>query len=164
MELKKAVWESMLDADMNSRYWKALAARYSKRETVLKIFLAVMASGTVAGWGIWEDYSQIWKLLSAISALIAIALPILNYQKVIQKLSELAGNWGELRIEYEDMWLEVKNQPDNQALVRTYKKFRATEKSLEKKEPKNISDDKDLLQSCFDDVKKSRGLIKGDKK
>lgn len=158
MELRKAVWGSMLDADMNSRYWKALTARYSRRETVLKIFLAIMASGTVAGWGIWEEHSNMWKFLSAMSALLAIALPILNYQKVIEKFSALAGNWGELRIEYEDMWLGVESHPDNQSLERTYKKFRATEKSLEKKEPKNISDDKDLLQQCFNDVKKSRGL------
>jgi hypothetical protein len=105
MELKKAVWNSMLDADMNARYWKYLVERYSSRETILKIFLAVMASGTVAGWGIWDQYEIIWKVLSSVSALLAIALPILNYSKVIESMSELAGKWGELRIEYEDMWL-----------------------------------------------------------
>ncbi|MEW8183568.1 MAG: hypothetical protein AB2794_01085 [Candidatus Thiodiazotropha endolucinida] len=157
MELRKAVWDSMLDADMNSRYWKYLVDRYSKRETVLKIFLAIMASGTVAGWGIWEEYAIVWKGLSSGSALVAIALPILNYQKLIERFSELAGKWGELRIEYEDMWLEVKGQPDNQSLVKTYKKFRATEISLEKKESK-MPNDKKLLKACFEEVKKSRGL------
>lgn len=158
MELKKAVWDSMLDADMNSRYWKYLVDRYTKRETVLKIFLAIMASGTVAGWSIWEEYVLIWKGLSSISALVAIALPILNYQKLIEKLSELAGKWGELRIEYEDMWLEIKDYPDNESLVKTYKKFRVIEISLEKKESK-MPNDKKLLKLCFDEVKQTRGLL-----
>jgi hypothetical protein len=161
MDIKKAIWESTLDADMNARYWRALTARYSKREKVLKIFLAIMASGTVASWGIWEEHSTLWKFLSAISALTAIALPILNYPKLIQQLSELAGKWGELRIEYEDMWLEVKIHSDINTFKKTYKKYRTIEKSLENKEPK-IQEDKDLLQQCFNDVKKSRGLASGE--
>lgn len=157
MELKKAVWNSMLDADMNARYWKYLVERYSMQETLLKIFLAVMASGTVAGWSIWAQYELAWKVLSSLSAVFAIAMPILNYPKTIESMSELAGKWGELRIEYEDMWLDVRNTPDSNTLVKTYKKFRATEISLEKKESK-MPNEKKLIQKCYEEVKQSRGL------
>jgi hypothetical protein len=157
MELKKEIWNSMLDADMNARYWKYLVDRNTKKETLLKIFLAIMASGTVASWGFWEQNELLWKILSSTSAIFAIAMPILNYPKAIEQMSELAGKWGELRIEYENMWLDVRNNPDSNTLVKTYKKFRATEISLEKKETK-MPNEKKLIRKCYEEVKQSRGL------
>lgn len=155
--MRSAIWKSMLDADMNARYWKYLVNRYSKRDKGLKIFLAVMTSGTVAGWGLWEALPWLWKTLSSISALVAISLPILNYQKSIEQMSSLSGKWGELRIEYEDLWLQVKNHNEPKTLERTFKKFRKIESTLQEKETK-LPDDKDLLVECFEEVKKTRGL------
>ena len=31
-KIKKAIWRSMLDADMSARYWKYLAHRYMMRD------------------------------------------------------------------------------------------------------------------------------------
>ena len=76
--MRTAIWKSMLEADMNAKYWKYLVNRYSTRDKGFKIFLAIMASGTVAGWGLWEDIPWLWKSLSSISAIIAISSPILN--------------------------------------------------------------------------------------
>lgn len=159
--MEKAIWRSMLDADMNARYWKCLVSRYYQRDKVLKIFLAIMASGTVAGWGLWASLPWLWKTLSSISAIIAISQPILNYQKNIEQMSSLAGKWGELRIEYEDLWLQVQNDPEPQILERAYKKFRKIESGLQEKETK-LPEDKKLLMVCFNEVKKTRGLNKGD--
>ena len=147
----------MLDADMNARYWKYLVSRYSVRDRNLKIFLAVMASGTVAGWGIWESIPGLWKSLSALSAVVAISLPIFNFPKSIEQMSALAGKWGELRIQYEDLWREVRRQPDTDALEQSYKKFRSIESSLQEKET-TLPINKALLQKCFDEVKKARNL------
>ncbi|MFZ2404243.1 MAG: hypothetical protein WAW41_03835 [Methylobacter sp.] len=157
MPIRKAIWNSMLDADMNTRYWKYLVYRYSRRDTTLKIFLAVMTSGTVAGWGIWVELAYIWKMLSSLSALLAIALPILNYPKKIESMAELSGKWGELLFEYEDLWLEVDNNPSPNTLNKNYRKFRTTEKSLVKKETK-LPTDKRLIDKCQIEVNKSRGL------
>jgi hypothetical protein len=158
VELKKAVWDSMLDADMNARYWKYLVERYSKQETICKIFLAVMASGTVAGWSIWAEYELAWKILSSSSALLAIVMPIFNIPKKIESASELAGKWGELRIEYEDMYLEVSNTPDSKTVAKNFKKFRNIEISLEKKESKMPNNEKKLIKQCYEEVIQSRGL------
>lgn len=151
----------MLDADMNARYWKYLVKRYADRDKFSKIFLAIMASGTVAGWGFWDSFPELWKTLSSISAVIAIAMPILNYQKNIEQMSYLAGKWGELRIEYEDLWLQVKNSPPQQTSEKTYKKFRGIESSLQEKETK-LPDDQTLLMKCANEVMKTRGIKSGD--
>ena len=121
--VKNSIWHSVLDADFNARYWKTLVVRYSKREKSLQIFLAIMASGTVAGWGVWNDIPYLWKALSGISAIVAITLPILNQQKTIEEMSYLSGKWGELRIEYEGLWLQVKDSSDIAEKEMAYKKF-----------------------------------------
>jgi len=152
----------MLDADMNARYWKCLVAEHSRRDKGLKIFVALTASGTVAGWGIWESFPALWKSLSALSAVVAILLPLLKDQKRIEQMSVLAGRWSELRIEYEDLWLQVRRQENEAELAGAFKKFRRVEASLEKIEtglPRNNR----VLKKCFDEVKRARGLLqKGD--
>jgi hypothetical protein len=87
--MRKSLWYSMLDADMNARYWSYLSRRYSNRDKYSKIFLALMSSGTVASWGFWSDMQIIWKILSACSALLAIALPIINWPKMISNMGVL---------------------------------------------------------------------------
>jgi hypothetical protein len=42
--------------------------------------------------GLWESKPLFWKVLSAISAVIAVALPIINLQKIIKKINEVSGN------------------------------------------------------------------------
>jgi hypothetical protein len=157
-ELRQAVWTAMLDADMNARYWKYLVGRYRDRDTILKIFVAVTTSGTVAAWGVWQDLEWVWKILSGISAVFAISMPILGYPKLIETMSELAGKWGELRIEYEDMYLIVNGQThDAKAMLNSYRKLRNATKELEYKETKT-SLDKKLVKKCYEEVKHSRRL------
>lgn len=155
-DLRKEVWSSMLDADMNARYWKYLVERYSKRETYLKILLAITTSGAVI-WGIWVQQDVTLKFLSSFSALLAIVMPILNYSKKIDSMSELAGKWSELLIEYDDIWSEVNNNPDSSTLERTYKKFRTIQISLAEKERKMPNEMK-LIRKCYEEVKQSRDL------
>ena len=157
--MKKAIWNSMLDADMNARYWKYLVRRYLARDKGLKIFLAIMASGTVAGWGVWESFPWLWKSLSAGAAIVAILLPILNFQKSIEQMSYLAGKWGELRIEYEDLWLQVKHDKKEVNEHTYYKRYRKIVSSLQEKEIK-LPEDKKLLWKCFNEVIETRNLKK----
>jgi len=155
-EIKKAIWRAMLDADMNARYWKSLVRRYVERDRRLKICLAAMALGTVAAWGKWEEIAWLWKILSSASAIVAISLPFLDYQRKIEKMSALAEEWGRLRMEYEDLWRQVKTQ-DLQSLEEGYKEVRGTEANLQGKEIK-LPIDAALLKRCQDEVKKARGL------
>ena len=42
--IRKAIWGSMLTADMNARYWKSLVRRYVQRDKGLKISLALIVT------------------------------------------------------------------------------------------------------------------------
>nr|VFJ45617.1 MAG: hypothetical protein BECKFM1743A_GA0114220_100277 [Candidatus Kentron sp. FM]VFJ49448.1 MAG: hypothetical protein BECKFM1743C_GA0114222_100717 [Candidatus Kentron sp. FM]VFK20007.1 MAG: hypothetical protein BECKFM1743B_GA0114221_106622 [Candidatus Kentron sp. FM] len=156
--IRKAIWESMLTADMNARYWKSLVHRYVRRDKGLKIFLALTTSGSAVGaWDIWDKIPYLWQILSSVSVVVAISLPFLDYQKRIEQLSALAGEWGTLRIECEDLWREIKNHPNPQLLEERHRMVRETEAILQGKEI-NLPDDKTLLKRCFDEVKQARGL------
>lgn len=155
--MREAIWRAMLNADMNARYWKELVHRYSNRETGFKILIAVVTSGTVASWGFWEDAAGLWKSLSAIAAVAAIVLPILNYQKQIEQMSFLSGKWGELRIEFEDLWIQLSDSEASQPVEAAYKKFRKITASLQEKET-NLPNDQKLLLECFEAVKKARAI------
>ena len=91
---------------MNARYWGHLARRYQKREMGIKIFLAATSSATVAGWVLWKHAPLLWQVLSGISALLAIALPILNYSQRIATMADLRAKWMHLRVEYDRLWAE----------------------------------------------------------
>lgn len=154
--LRRAIWDSMLDADMNARYWGHLARRYYNWDKYSKIFLAVMASGTVASWSIWSDLEILWKLLSGFSALVAITLPIINFQKQIELLSGQKREWARLKNEYENLWLlsKAKNGED---ISKEYKRIKARESTITKGES-TLPYDKNLLNKCYEEVLESRGL------
>ena len=154
--MRNEIWDSMLDADMNKRYWSSLARRYSGRDRNSKIFLAIMSSGVVAGWGIWNHIPFLWKLLSSVSALLAITLPILNYQKIIVKTSDLAGNWMQIQIDYEELWFGFNHTP-SETLLKQYTKIRSREFDASKIEH-TLPKDKKLLNLCYDEVLSSRGI------
>ena len=105
--IRKAIWEAMLDADFNVRYWGDLSRRYSERDNYTKIFLALMSSSTVASWGIWNEVNILWKILFSISSVTAIIFPFLNLQKKIGEMSNLRGKWSRISRAYENLWEDL---------------------------------------------------------
>ena len=106
--MRKQIWDSMLDADLNARYWSTLGRRYYLFDLGHKIFLAVMASGTVASWGFWGEFQMLWKVLSATAAVLGIALPIINWPKTMQRITDIRQKWLQIKVDYELLWLDYK--------------------------------------------------------
>lgn len=155
--MRRTTWDSMLDADLNAIYWSHLSRRYYNKDKFAKIFLATMASGTVASWGFWSDVQVVWKILSAISALMAVALPILNWPKMIESMVNLKQKWTQIRSDYEMLWIELNRGKDKRELERQYKKIKQKETKLSQEES-NLPNDRKLLYKCRGEVLKSRGL------
>jgi len=148
----------MLDADLNDRYWSHLSRRYYKRDKFTKIFLAIMTSGTVASWGFWNDIQILWKILSTISALMAIALPILNWSKMIESMVNVKQKWTQIKSDYELLWIDLNNGKNKNEIEREYKKVKQKETKVSQQES-NLPRDVKLLSKCREEVLKSRGLI-----
>lgn len=155
--VEKRVWESMLDADMSTRYWGKLARRYKQRETWAKVFLAGTSSGTVAGWAFWTSFPLAWKVLSSLSALIAISLPILNYPHKIEAAVDLHAEWKRLLYQYETLWSKTRDNVGAAEVLRSIKAFKEDEAQVSKKEAQ-LPQVAGLVRRCQEEVKHSRGI------
>ena len=148
----------MLTAQMSACYWNCLARRYSSREKWIKIFLAVTSSGTVAAWSIWSQHGTVWKILSGVSALVAVALPILDYSGQVEKTAKLADICAQLRMGYDQLWAQIDDlSPDS--LREALGKLTQQEVELSQIQAVLPKDEK-LLVGCQDEVLRSRGLTK----
>ena len=150
------LWQHLLDADFNSRYWRCIVERYKRRDKTAQIFLAVTTSGTVAGWALWNELPAAWQTLSAASSLVAVALPILSYPSKVEVAADLFGRWTELCSEYERLWVSAQDGTreisDDQM------------SALARRENSNLSQeasfplDRKLAARCQAEVKRRRGL------
>jgi hypothetical protein len=157
--LRKHVWDSMLDGEMNDRYYRYRASTYAGREKGLKIFLALTSSGTVAGWTLWSTppYTLIWKMLSGVSAALAISLPFLDYTGQVERASTLRKGWWELRAKYEQLWAEIQSDFTG-SIDERLKPLKQKETELVEIEAKYFKRDEPLVKKCQQEVIRAKGL------
>ncbi|HEV2731679.1 MAG TPA: hypothetical protein VGV15_16735 [Terriglobales bacterium] len=85
--MSRELWDSLLDAEMNVRYWSTMCHRYSRYDTYSRIFLALTSSSTVASWEFWSQFPALWKTLSGLSALVAIVLAVIDLPKKVSRMT-----------------------------------------------------------------------------
>ena len=151
-----AIWNAMLDADMNARYWAEMVRHYASKDKRMRIFLAVTSSATVASWAIAIDMRIIWQVLSSLAALVAVALPILDWPKQREKMAELSGEWLQLQFDYERLWRQSKDN-DSEVIENELSAHRAREVKLQENTAQLPLDHK-LIDRCYEAVVESRGL------
>lgn len=158
--MKKLLWRAMLDADFNERYWRAVTQQYTAYDLRMKVFLAVAASGTVAGWSIWQEHQLIWKFLSAVAALLSIAAPFLSFGKKMEVAASHAGTWADLRVRYTDLWDIYASKGETEFVVKEHTRLKKIFVELEAKEPKlKIPSNERLAKKCQRDVLQSKHLL-----
>ena len=159
-EFRKIIWNDLLTSELNILYWKSMTRRYVKRDQLLKIFLACMTSGTVAGWGFWSNITIVWQGLSCISTVLAIALPILNLEQKIAKMSEITGKWLNYSNEIEQIWIKLEEgtfQEPSKIMSTYFSSLKPKSEDINQDETK-MPKDQNLLKRCQQQVLKSRGL------
>jgi len=103
-ERRKYLWDSMLDAEMNFYYWDLVSARYASLDLGFKVVIAIAASGTVAGWGLWSQYPGAWKLFSGIACVSSLVHPYICSAERLKRTAKLVGIWKEVFVDYELLW------------------------------------------------------------
>lgn len=157
--MKKEIWKDMLDADLNARYWGEQTRVAYSRDKWIRIFLALASSGTIAGWSIWKDFPLAWQALSAMTAVLAIASPVLNYAEKAKNSLVLYCAWSDILRAYEQLWIKVECRVliNARKLIAEYGKIVDKEKKCDSHEAK-YSVDRQMLKRCWMDVLNSRGL------
>lgn len=145
---------------MNLRYWDALSRRYYKIDLWLKIITALMASGTVASWAIWEFQLSflgmnvnLWKILSSLVAVVSIILPFLNFPKKFETATSLKRKWTIIKNEYLHLW--TRHEDDELGNTNPYDKLQEI-RELEVETSNlevSLTRDDNLLSKCAQEVK-----------
>ena len=104
LNLEKCVWDRMLDADLNRRYYNSLMRFYTNCEFIIKLLIAITSSTGVASWVLWAEHPCVWKTLTSVSALFAIASPLLGLDKKQEKATVLKSRYLRLKFDYEALW------------------------------------------------------------
>ena len=118
------IWNSASDAELNVRYWDHLCRRYYVIDRVIKIFLAVISSSTVAGWGFWKVADVVWKALYGVSTVTALALPILDFRGKTQIIAKVGEKWAQVFVQYDILLFDIRNGMSLDKFVKRYKLIR----------------------------------------
>lgn len=155
MSNRTAIWESLLDAEMNVKYWGYLARRFVKRERWLKIILAITTSSTILSLSVWQSHPSGPVILGVVNAVLAISLPFLHYSESIETMANLRGSWSQLSVEYDRLWQRAKKvDSDYENEFRLLKERTVQLSVLETRLP----NDPKLVRRCQQEVCRARGL------
>ena len=151
---RTALWEAMLDADMNVCFWTLMSQRYTRIDRLGKIVIALTSSGTVAAWGFWEQHSAIWKCLSALACITSILHPILWPAEQQKRISRLVGTWKQIALKYQLLW----EQDSDLNAPEVWKQFQKARVSQGKIDETRAPVSKKLIRAAYNQVLRKRGL------
>jgi hypothetical protein len=151
---RSAVWDSMLEADYQKRYWHTKAGSYLRKDRWLQCALAVLSSAAVLSALGEYQLPDLWKLLSFITALFATALPFVNLTRRAISMTDVASRWHLLEVEYSSMWRKVDKGDFSEE---RFKDLKAQEVEIGKMTSDLPFDDKKTQKSCFEQVLIARG-------
>ena len=153
---ERALWDSLLGADMNSRYWAYIARRYQRRLKAATIFLAATSTSAVGTLLVSLKVDWLPQMLSLATAVIAIALPILNWEGTIQTAVRVVERWAFLRTAYERLWASLPTISNEDASTK-FDEIKARELELSWIEVA-LPHDQTLLKKSYTEVLQTRGI------
>lgn len=161
-EVEKAVWEEMLDAEMNALYYGYIARRYARYEKVLLIFVAIVSTSAIAALQLWKaqlawfDWGWVWDGLSIFAVCASVAAPFLGLGEVSRRAASLRPVFINYKNKFEDIWFD-RNNSKNNTLQRRLMLVRE-ELTKHSSDDSRLPRDQKLLAKCQDEIINARGL------
>jgi ABC-type multidrug transport system fused ATPase/permease subunit len=153
---RRQIWDALLDADMNSCYWRHLARRYYYYDLIVKAAVLSISSGTVLTWLAWLEVDWLWKALSVLAACLSATSLVLNFPARIEMMMEMVAKWTALMNAYENLWNALDTTPPENVLA-TYGELQATRVELTRAESRLPLSTR-LVSRASREVRQSRGL------
>jgi hypothetical protein len=151
---RTALWNALLDADMNVCYWTWISDRCTRCDQWLKFIIALAASGTVAAWGIWSQYPAAWKVLSAVACIASVSHPVFFSSERLKRISGLVATWKEVYTDYDLLW----EQDSELSSMDSWKRFEVTKLREGSIDETTLPKKKKLIDKAYEQVCRKRGL------
>jgi len=100
-------WRELDQLRIHASYAEYYYERTVQTDRIISMVLAVVASGGVAGWAVWNKYQQVWAVIVAGSQVVNAVKGYLPYAKRLKALSSLASELESLFITMEGHWFNV---------------------------------------------------------
>ncbi|HHX58043.1 MAG TPA: hypothetical protein GX710_08515 [Clostridiales bacterium] len=128
-EMQCIYWNQMSQYKFCILCYNEHFSRYVSGNRKIMIVLAVLSSGAVAGWAIWNKFSFIWAIIVASTQVLTIINEFLPYKSRIKEIPELVCKLEIIYDEMEREWYsiasgEVENAEINNALYKYKEKWR----------------------------------------
>ena len=147
-ETYRLLWNQMQNSKFKEFYIDLLLEKYQKRDRTINIFLVIVTSTSISAWAIWQIpyLAWLWAAIIAISQIISLIKPYLNYTKYAKELNEKHFLLQTLNVEYEKLWVSFKFEKisNEKAFERAFELKNTLTKGMNFSDDIIISDNKDL--------------------
>src|SRR6185437_2845071 len=127
------LWNSLLDAEMNVRFWSLISRRYGRWDKLFKLVVAFSSSGTVAAWSFFEAHTSYWKSFSALACVASIVHPFVASTEQLKRIYGVIGEWQKIAKKYELLWAKGQDLSDPKDW-REFEKAKQAESLMAKEE------------------------------
>lgn len=124
MNSRNAYWSLYTELKHYERYYSHLKTRSIRLDKTISFFCALVSTGSVAAWAIWDVYPYAWATIVAIAQVVILFKQhFLPFTLQLSSLTFLLPQLELLLIDIEDDWLSIEDLPDD-VLRRKIKKYR----------------------------------------
>jgi hypothetical protein len=107
MNSQEHYWNDLYATKVQVEYLGLLSEHAEWRDRCLKIFLALMSTGSIAAWAVWKQHPLLWGTLIAASQVITAVAPFLPFKARLKSIAGLLPELEVLHINMESKWSEI---------------------------------------------------------
>lgn len=110
------VWEGLLNAQFNMRYYEKIYHRFSRRDKGVRALFGIGSPATLAslaGWKAFPGVSNTLLVLTGVfgvlAAVGAVLNPVLGYSDMLAEFSARYATWSRIEGRFETLWKRIED-------------------------------------------------------
>lgn len=107
MAIKERYWNFLVKLKVEIKYFSRYAAHCEKWDNRINWFVAIVSSGSVSIWAIWQDMDVLWAILVGASQVLNLSKQYLPYHVNGAKLKKVSHEFEAIYLKAERDWFNV---------------------------------------------------------
>ena len=100
-------WRELDQLRIHATYIEAYYEASVRTDRFVNMFLALVSSGSIAGWAVWNQYQYVWAFFVASSQVVNAVKGYLPFAKRIKGLGALSAELESIFLSMENHWFNV---------------------------------------------------------